>query len=73
MPQFLQSYEYIQEDVVPGTGKYLHQEDKEGNQLWRVIMFSSVADSFISKAKSKNGFVCRKFVYDIEGYKEGMK
>ena len=59
-------------DVVPGTGRFMDKEDKDGNQLWRVILFNHGIDTFIEGMR-KHGFVAKRFIYDEQSYKEGQQ
>ena len=65
--QFKGSYEKITKDVVPRTFMSLNKEDKDGNQLWRVIMLNHSVDEFVL-ATRKQGYTVRKFVYDEDVY-----
>ena len=44
-----------QPGVVPGSDKFLDQEDQDGNQLWRVVCLKEQAVDYI-KVMKKNGF-----------------
>lgn len=70
------SYEKVLKDseipaVVPGSLKPLGIEDKEGNQLYRIVVMSNQKDDYIQKSRSEP-FVVRKFVYDYEKYKADL-
>lgn len=58
---------------MPGSLKYLGIEDKEKNQLARIVVFKSHADSFISKMKMKHAFTCKKFNYDVDSYQKELQ
>ena len=69
VPQFLQTYEtVIDQAAVPRSAKYLQQEDKEGNQLWRIVVLSVKLDNYINEAK-RQGILVKRFSYDIEKFK----
>jgi V-type H+-transporting ATPase subunit C len=57
--------------VVPRSMKFLGIEDKEGNQLYRIVVMANQMDAYIQKARSEP-FVLRKFVYDYEKYKADL-
>ena len=49
---FLTSYEtLIDEAAVPRSAKYLQLEDKDGNQLWRIVVLSVKVDYYMAEAK----------------------
>jgi len=54
--------------AVPRSAKYLDLEDKDGNQLWRIVVLSVKIDEYITKGKSA-GITLKKFVYDYDRYK----
>lgn len=67
--QFLQTYETIVDSAaVPRSAKYLQLEDKDGNQLWRIVVISVKLDNYLAEAK-KQGLSVKRFVYDIEKFK----
>ena len=47
--------------------------DKEGNQLWSVTVFKSIAESFIQKARNQTKVYVRQFEYDEKSYLEEKK
>lgn len=57
--------------VVPRSLKYLGIEDKEGNQLHRIVVMSNQIDAYVQKARSEP-YVVKKFVYDYEKYKADL-
>lgn len=68
--EFLKSYETVAEGarVVPGSAKPLAvPEDKEGNALWRIVVFKKDAEIF-QKACRERKWVARDFVYSEEAY-----
>ena len=63
--EFIAQYSNIVEDaVIPGSHKYLQQEDKEGNQLWRIVAVKSKVGDLLKAAKRYNGFVLKEFSYN---------
>ena len=65
----MQSYETIVDGAaVPRSGKYLQLEDKDGNQLWRIVVLSVKLDNYISEAK-KQGILVKRFTYDIDKFR----
>lgn len=70
---FESSYESVGEGVVPRSARHLDLEDKDGNQLFRVVVMENSVDSFLIKCKQKIGFTARKFVYDEEKYNQEME
>lgn len=72
--EFLKTYEQkaFCEDcfgkVVPSSAeKFAGLDDKDGNSLWRVVVFRSVADAF-KKACRLNKFYARDFEYCEDAY-----
>ena len=66
----MQTYEtLVPGAAVPRSARFLdNMEDKDGNQLYRVVVLSAKLDDYITKAKAENLLV-KKFVYDFEKYK----
>lgn len=63
------SYEtLIDEAAVPRSAKYLQLEDKDGNQLWRIVVISVKVDNYIAEAK-RQGLLVKRFIYDIEKFR----
>jgi len=54
--------------VVPGSSKFLDMADKEGNQLYRVVLLRKHLPQFIASAKSKHKIIVREFKYDKVKY-----
>jgi hypothetical protein len=54
--------------AVPRSAKYLQLEDKDGYQLWRVVVLSVKLDNYVAEAK-KQSILVKRFVYDIEKFK----
>lgn len=68
--EFLKIYETLHENIVPMSARKFPQlGDKDGNTLWRVVLFKSAADGF-KKACRERRFVVRDFEYSEEGYKK---
>jgi len=68
--EFLSSYERWGENVVPMSArKFQGMDDKEGNSLWRVIVFKSAADGFKRAARDAR-FIVRDFEYNAETLKK---
>lgn len=75
------SYEKMNRFVVPRSTKQFMKkvgsktvplEDKDGNTLWRVVLFKSVIESFRTDAKAQK-FTAREFAYSEAAYKEQLK
>lgn len=67
---FLKSYESYAESVVPMSARRFSQlDDKDGNSLWRVVMFKSAAAPF-QKACRERRYITRDFEYSEDGYKK---
>merc|ERR1719229_1962344 len=59
----------MQENIVPMSAKrFKGVDDKDGNSLWRVVMFKSAAEGFRKQCREKR-FVVRDFEYSEDGYK----
>eukprot|EP00742_Colponemidia_sp_Colp-10_P000288 GILJ01000324.1.p1 GENE.GILJ01000324.1~~GILJ01000324.1.p1 ORF type:complete len:401 (-),score=76.15 GILJ01000324.1:203-1357(-) len=62
--EFLSAYEKLEPgNVVPRSAKKFAVEDREGNSVWRVVLFKKAAESFKAKAR-ENKFSARDFTYD---------
>ncbi|CAE7195673.1 VHA-C [Symbiodinium natans] len=65
---FLKVYEKMQENVVPKSARQFKGiEDKDGNTLWRVVMFRSAVEGFKKMCREKR-FTVRDFEYSKDGY-----
>lgn len=63
-------YEQLTEQAaVPKSAKQFGKEDKDGNTLYRIVVFNNAVDNYLSNAR-KQGYTFRKFEYNIEKYKE---
>jgi hypothetical protein len=58
----------LPEAAVPRSAKYLQLEDKDGNQLWRIVVLSVKLENYMAEAK-KAGIQVKRFTYDIEKFK----
>lgn len=78
---FRENYELVipwemgskQFSIVPGSARYLGIEDKDGYQLWRVVVLKERADDYLVTASKTKGLVFRKFTYNQEKYQEELK
>mmetsp|Transcript_58071 Transcript_58071/g.123331 ORF Transcript_58071/g.123331 Transcript_58071/m.123331 type:complete len:397 (+) Transcript_58071:95-1285(+) len=67
--EFLKSYETFAENVIPlSARKFAGMDDKDGNTLWRVLMFKSAAESFKKHCRDHR-IVTRDFEYSEDGFK----
>jgi len=67
---FLKCYETLTENVVPMSArKFQGLDDKDGNTLWRAILFKSAAEGFKKQCREKR-FVVRDFEYSEDNYKK---
>lgn len=71
--EFLNCYETLGDcDVVPRSAKKLNvAPDKEGNTLWRIVMFRTSVENF-RKASREHKFTVREFEYNIDAF-DNMK
>eukprot|EP00930_Biecheleria_cincta_P101345 TRINITY_DN92984_c0_g1_i1.p1 TRINITY_DN92984_c0_g1~~TRINITY_DN92984_c0_g1_i1.p1 ORF type:complete len:407 (-),score=92.55 TRINITY_DN92984_c0_g1_i1:128-1348(-) len=70
--EFLATYETMSENIVPMSARKFRGpgcEDKDGNSLWRVVMFKSAADGF-KKACREKRFQTRDFEYSQQNYEK---
>eukprot|EP00421_Protoceratium_reticulatum_P046956 CAMPEP_0168442638 /NCGR_PEP_ID=MMETSP0228-20121227/44115_1 /TAXON_ID=133427 /ORGANISM="Protoceratium reticulatum, Strain CCCM 535 (=CCMP 1889)" /LENGTH=412 /DNA_ID=CAMNT_0008457013 /DNA_START=38 /DNA_END=1276 /DNA_ORIENTATION=+ len=68
--EFLKLYDSMHEKVVPGSAKKFEGlDDKDGNSVWRVVMFKRAAESFKKQCRERR-FLVRDFEYSAEGYKK---
>eukprot|EP00919_Chromeraceae_sp_WS-2016_P002846 GHVR01007029.1.p1 GENE.GHVR01007029.1~~GHVR01007029.1.p1 ORF type:complete len:397 (+),score=64.42 GHVR01007029.1:67-1257(+) len=65
--QWESSYEGLCELIVPRSTKQLSAEDREGNALWRVLLFRSAVENFKAACRSRK-FVVREFQYSEHAY-----
>lgn len=67
---FQNTYHTLTDNVVPMSGrKFKSLDDKDGNTLWRVVMFKSAAEAFKKTCREKR-FIARDFEYSEDGYKK---
>lgn len=64
---FLASYERMESNVVPMSAKKLSVTDKDGNTLWRVMLFPTSLEGFKKGCREKK-FTVRDFVYNAQAY-----
>merc|ERR1712113_264908 len=56
--------------VVPGSARRFESlDDKDGNSIWRVVVFKSAADNF-KKACREKRYIVRDFEYSEENHKK---
>jgi len=71
--EFLKVYESLTTTVVPKSAKcFKSLGDKDGNNVWRVVVFKADAENF-KKACRERRVVPREFEYSEEGYKKLME
>jgi V-type H+-transporting ATPase subunit C len=69
--EFLSSYHTFSDNVVPECAMKLDVSDKDGNSLYRVVLFKSSLESFKTGARaSPSKFAVREFSYSVQKYKE---
>jgi len=66
--RFLSSYEQLCSLVVPQSAKNFPASDKEGNILYRVVLFKKELENFLKEARA-NKFTVRDFKYSEEAYR----
>lgn len=73
---FLASYESFTKEVHPGGGvvpmsarKFAGLDDKDGNSVWRCVVFKKSAEAFKKQCRDRR-YVIRDFEYSEEGYKK---
>lgn len=67
---FLNCYETMSPNVVPQSARQFKQAtDKDGNTVWRAVLFKSDAEAF-RRACRERKFLPREFTYDLAGYKQ---
>lgn len=70
---FLKQYESFTDDVVPGSAKHFTGlDDKDGNMLFRVVIFKTGMEAFKKGCREKR-FVPRDFEYSKDGYAKLLK
>lgn len=68
-PDFLAQYQSFDEYVVPKSAKRVTADDKEGNSLWRVVMFKTATDAFKTNCR-QHRYTVRDYSYDKNKYRE---
>lgn len=53
--------------IVPGQPLPLNIEDKEGNAVYRLVVFKEQAEDVV-KALRRKGYTSRQFIYNIEAW-----
>jgi V-type H+-transporting ATPase subunit C len=64
---FLCHYESFDDFVVPESAHKIATDDKEGNSLWRVVMFKTATDAFKTSCR-QHRITVRDFTYDKAKY-----
>ena len=67
--EFLTHYSSFDQYIVPESAQKIAPDDKEGNSLWRVVMFKSATDAFKTSCR-QHRFTVRDFVYDKIKYQQ---
>lgn len=57
--------------AVPRSAKSLEIEDKDGNQLWRIIVMKDKVEQFIAEGRKAN-LNFKKFTYNYEQYQKDL-
>merc|ERR1712187_882311 len=66
--EFLKAYETMVENILPRSArKFEGLDDKDGNSVWRVVMFKSAVEAFKKGCREKR-WVVRDFEYNPEAY-----
>lgn len=58
--------------VIPKSAKYTGIEDKDGYQLWRIVVLKDRAQDYIKKSKERQ-LLFKAFDYNYEKYQEELK
>jgi len=67
--EFLEVYESFHKEIVPMSAKKFNEvEDKDGNTLWRVVMFKRAVEDFHKCCREKR-FISRDFEYSEDKFK----
>jgi V-type H+-transporting ATPase subunit C len=67
--EFLCHYQAFDQYIVPESAKRVAGDDKEGNSLWRVVMFKTAVDAFKTNCRQYR-YTVRDFTFSTEKYKE---
>lgn len=70
--EFLKLYAGMQENVVPHSAKKFEgHDDKDGNSLWRVVMFKTAVEGFKKECRdSGKRFIVREFEFSEDNFKK---
>lgn len=66
---FLAHYQSFDTYVVPESARKIFGDDKDGNSLWRVVMFKTAVDAFKTNCRQYR-FTLRDFHYNPSKYRE---
>lgn len=68
--EFLKEYEKLGQNVVPMSAKkFQGLDDKDGNSIWRVVVFKNGEEAFKRAARDKR-YTVRDFEYSADAYKK---
>lgn len=67
--EFVNHYASFDQYIVPESAERIAQDDKEGNSLWRVVMFKTAVDAFKTSCRQHRVTV-RDFTYDKNRYQQ---
>jgi V-type H+-transporting ATPase subunit C len=70
--EFINHYQSFDQYIVPESAQRVTADDKEGNSLWRVVMFKTAVDAFKTSCR-QHRYTVRDFTYDKNRYKEVME
>lgn len=66
---FLSEYEQSVNDVVPQSAKKFPVDDKDGNTMWRVVLFKTAKEGFMKWCREKR-YIVRDFEHDPARYEK---
>mmetsp|Transcript_104499 Transcript_104499/g.144614 ORF Transcript_104499/g.144614 Transcript_104499/m.144614 type:complete len:161 (+) Transcript_104499:622-1104(+) len=58
--------------IVPGSSRYLGLEDKDQNQIHRIVVYKDLADDVV-KALRRKGYVSKSFTYNKQQWEQDEK
>lgn len=58
--------------IVPGSSRYLGLEDKDQNQIHRIVVYKDNADDVV-KALRRKGYVSKTFTYNKQQWEQDEK
>merc|ERR1712060_349235 len=68
VPEFLNIYESMHENVVPRSAKHFKGlDDKDGYTIWRVVMLKGAVEGFKKQCREKR-YLVRDFEYDANAH-----